>query len=164
MNRRSLASKLLTRAGSAVLCLCLLVAWGGASAQELRGEAGVEKSNAKPHAQRHAPKNSLEDRVKLLTKELDLDAKQQAELRKLLEGQRDQVKKVWDDTSLPAANRVGATQAISDRTGDAIRSMLNEEQKKKYNSAKPPRDATEGSPRPDVEYWMNPAKAKPGGQ
>lgn len=123
-------------------------------AQEKAAAPGAEAHRARHHA---GAGQGIEGRVKLLTQELDLDAKQQAELRKLLESQREQVRLVWNDTSLPAANRVGATRAISDRTADQIRAMLNEEQKKKYNSAKPPRDA-ESSPKPDVEYWMNPAK------
>ena len=45
------------------------------------------------------------------------DVKQQAQLRKLLEAQREQVMKVWADTTLAAANRVAATRAISDRRG-----------------------------------------------
>jgi hypothetical protein len=93
----------------------------------------------------------------MAAQELDLDAKQQAEVRKLLESQRDQVKRVWDDTAAPAANRIAATQAVSDRTGDAIRALLNDEQKKNFNSANPPRDA-ETSPRPNVEDWMNGGK------
>jgi hypothetical protein len=86
--------------------------------------------------------------------------KQQAQLRKLLEAQREQVIKVWADTTLAAANRVAATRAISEGTADQIRAMLNEEQKRKYNLAKPPRDAADGPARPDVEYWMNPTKPK----
>lgn len=140
-------------AGSIVLSTAIAQTPQG---QEKAAAPGAEA--ARQHAPHHAAAGQgLEDRVKLLTHELDLDAKQQGEMRKLLESQREQVRRVWNDSSLPAANRVGATRAISDRTGDQIRAMLNEEQRKKYNSAKPPRDA-ESSPRPDVEYWMNPAK------
>ena len=128
-------------------------------AQEKAAAPGAEA--ARHHAPHHAAAGQgIEDRVKLLTKELDLDVKQQAQLRKLLEAQREQVMKVWADTTLAAANRVAATRAISDGTADQIRAMLNEEQKKKYNLAKPPRDAAGGAARPDVEDWMNPAKPK----
>jgi hypothetical protein len=159
------------RPARALLCLGFALVWMNcvqANAAEQAAEAPKSEA-AKPdaaksgvprqHAPRHARGQTLDDRVKLLAKELDLDAKQQAEVRKLLEGQRDQVKRVWDDTAAPAANRIAATQAIGDKTGDAIRALLNEEQKKKYNSAKPPRDA-ETSPRPNVEDWMNGGKGR----
>ena len=96
----------------------------------------------------------------MLSKALDLDAKQQSELRKVLEDQREQVSRVWNDTSVPAAYRVSATQAITDKTADQIRALLREEQKKRYNPPKLPREAAPGSPRPSVEAWMNPAKAR----
>jgi hypothetical protein len=110
---------------------------------------------AQPKASRHHKGSSLEDRVKTLSRVLDLDAQQQLELSKVLEGQREQVNKVWNDPSLPASYRVVATQAISDKTADQIRALLNEEQRKKY---KPPRqhDSADASARPNVEDWMSP--------
>lgn len=98
---------------------------------------------------------SLEERVTMLSKALDLDARQQSQLRKVLEDQREQVSRVWSDTSVPAAYRVGTTQAISDKTADRIRALLNDEQRKRYNPPKPPREARPGSARPSVEAWMN---------
>jgi len=56
--------------------------------------------------------------------------------------------KVWNDTSLAAANRVSATRIISDRTADRIRAILTEEQKAKYNKARKPRAAGRIPPRP----------------
>jgi len=99
--------------------------------------------------------HTLEDRVSILTQWLSLDATQQTELRKVLQGQREQVRSLWSDTSVPAAYRISATQAISDKTGDQIRAMLNEVQKKKFNPPRPPRDETAASARPNVEDWMN---------
>jgi hypothetical protein len=93
---------------------------------------------------------SLEYRVRLLTRSLDLDPGQQARLRKLLEGQRDQLLRVRTDPVL--ADRQAAIKAILERTGDEIRAMLNDEQRKKYQ-AKLPRGDTRAS-QADVEYWM----------
>jgi len=78
----------------------------------------------------------------------------------VLEGQREQVRKVWSDASVPAAYRVSAIHAISDKTADQIRALLSEEQKKHYNPPKPPREAATGSSRPSVEAWMNQAKSR----
>lgn len=96
----------------------------------------------------------------MLSKSLDLDARQRSDLRKVLEDQREQVSRVWSDTSVPAAYRVSATQAISDRTADQIRALLNDEQRKRYNPPKPPHEATPGSARPSVDPWMEPDRAR----
>lgn len=112
------------------------------------------------HAQRHDANAGIDDRVNTLTKALNLDMTQQSELRKVLEGQREQVKRVWDDTTAPAAYRVSATHAISDKTADRIRALLNEEQRKKYNPSRPLHEATAGS-NPSVEEWMNKTQPKP---
>lgn len=119
---------------------------------EVQGASG--ESHARGAAHQHSG-HTLDDRVRILTQWLGLDATQQNELRKVLEGQREQVRSLWSDTSVPAAYRISATQAISDRTGDQIRAMLNEEQKKKFNPPRPPRDETAASARPNVEDWMD---------
>ena len=111
-------------------------------------------------APRHHSGSSLDDRVRILAKALDLDPKQQSELRQLLEAQREQVRKVWSDTSLPAANRISATRAISDKTADHIRALLSEEQQKKYNPRGQPHDAAPDSSSRTVEDWMQAAGPK----
>ena len=134
-------------------CACLIPAHAASESQDSSGKAPARQSP------RHHYGSSLDDRVRILSHALDLDAMQQSELRKVLEGQREQVKRIWSDISVPAAYRVIATQAMSDKTADQIRALLNEEQRKKY---KPPRqhDAADGSAKPSVEDWMNVAKPK----
>ena len=122
------------------------------------GQLDVDEA-PKHHASRHIAGQGLDDRVRLLSKALDLDASQQTELRKVLEGQREKVSRLWSDSSLPATYRISAMQAISDQTAEQIRVLLNEEQRKKYNAPRQ-RHAAEGSARPDVEAWMNAAKSK----
>jgi hypothetical protein len=100
---------------------------------------------------------SLDHRIKVLTKALDLDARQQAELRKILERQRDTVRKIWSDGSLMPSERGPATHAVGDRTADDIRAILNDEQRAKYNPPKPP---ASDSGAPDVEGWMKATRDK----
>lgn len=88
----------------------------------------------------------LERRVALLARELDLDAAQKFKLRSLLEGQREQVVRVWQDESVPGALRVARTQAISERTEDAIRAVLTDAQRQKYFKPRPDRGAIGGTP------------------
>ena len=92
---------------------------------------------------------------------IELDARQQSELRKALEDQRDQMTRVWSDAAVPAAYRVSATQAIADQTSDRIRALLNEEQRKRYNAPRPKNGLTPGTARPSVEAWMYPDQARP---
>lgn len=146
--------------GRAALLVPVLMAGCVISAQaatELSGSAGEAPVRQVP---RHDSRSSLDERIRILSKRLDLDATQQSELRALLEGQRDRVMRVWSDTSLPAAYRISATQAISDKTADRIRALLNEEQRKKFNPPRPARDAAAGSAQPSVEDWMNATEQK----
>ena len=101
-----------------------------------------------------AAANSLDKRTALYTKMLGLDAAQQAKLRQLLVEQREAVRRAWADPKLLPAERVPATRAIEERTGDRIRDLLNDEQKKKYNPPKPPAPPTPDSGAPNVEAWM----------
>ena len=103
---------------------------------------------------------TLDHRVKVLTKALDLDARQQVELRRIFESQRTAVKSVWSNPALLPAERVPATHAIENRTADQIRGILNDEQKKKYNPPKPPPAPTAESGAPDVGAWMEKTRAK----
>ncbi len=101
-----------------------------------------------------AQRSGLASRVQLMTKELDLDVRQQTELKTILEAQRSEVARVWSDPSVPSAVRVGATQAIGERTADRIRAMLSDEQRKKYIQPRQ-HEAPVGAPGGDVQTWMS---------
>jgi hypothetical protein len=128
---------------------------GGQEVPEGPGAAPGSGRPATGHAGQHRHEGAtLEDRVRALTLGLELDAAQQAALRKVLLNQREQVMKVWSDPSpVPAAYRIAAVKAITDHTADQIRALLNEEQRKKYNP--PRRPSQEAEPRPDVAAWMD---------
>ncbi len=112
------------------------------------------------HAPRRAVDRGIERRVRFLTKVLELDPRQQAELRSLLQRQREQIRRVWSDPSLSAADHVGATRAILDATASRIRALLTEEQRKRYPAPRSPR-APSPAP-PDVEYWLRLTERKGG--
>lgn len=102
---------------------------------------------------------TLEGRVMLMAKELDLNAAQQAQVTKLLQAQRQQVAAAWSDASVPAALRVNRTQVIGDRTADQIRALLNDTQREKYIKPRV-RDATVGAAGASLESWTAPGKAR----
>jgi len=142
-----------------IALLVLAVTGSGLMPAQAAGEGRLAAIEA---AQGQAPRKhkarGLEGRVKVLSKALNLDARQQLELQKILQRHREQVMKVWSDTSVAPAHRVLATQAIGDKTTDQIRALLNDEQKKRYN---PPRQAHEAAgSSPSVEDWMNQGKLK----
>ncbi len=71
-------------------------------------------------------------RIKTLAAQLGLDPKQQAGVRRILVSQREQVLRVWRDTSVPPDDRVSVTRAIIESSAGQIRALLTEEQKAKY--------------------------------
>jgi hypothetical protein len=88
----------------------------------------------------------LERRIALLARELDLDGTQQLKVKALLEGQREQIVRVWQDESVPGALRVARTQAISERTEDGIRALLADPQRQKYLKPRTDRVTMGGTP------------------
>jgi hypothetical protein len=102
--------------------------------------------------------SALDSRVQLLSKELDLDARQQAEVRGILLRQKAEVSQVWSDEATPAAIRVAATRAIVDKTADRIRAVLNDEQREKYIKPLPP-EARETNPA-DLESYLQTTRPK----
>jgi len=100
---------------------------------------------------------ALERRIRLLARELDLNASQQESVRHILEDQQAQVRAVLSDPRVAPTQRGAAIGAIQERTADQIRSVLTEEQKQKYHKAKP---ISAGSQHPDVQTWLDVANGK----
>lgn len=146
-----------SRSGFPSICLAAVACFWCLAAQTGRAADEIDAAVAPPAApaQQHLP--ALEQRITLMSTELGLDEPQRAELRRILINQRMQIMRLWSDTSVPAASRVGATRVLSERTGDQIRALLNEEQKAKYNRPRKPRDAAADPGARSVEDWMNAA-------
>jgi hypothetical protein len=118
-----------------------------------KNAAAVSKPPLLPRGQR----SGLDKRVATLAKALDLDARQQAALRKVLQDQREQVQRIWLDESASPADRITAMRQVSMHTAGRIRGLLNEDQRKKYD---PPAQADPGKTigGAHVEDWMNGGK------
>jgi hypothetical protein len=95
---------------------------------------------------------TLERRVEALSKGLELNARQRAQLLNILEAQRAAVTKIWSDAGLSPAERAPATRAVEQHTADQIRSILNPKQRERYN---PPKPESAKQPSPDVGKWMD---------
>jgi len=115
-------------------------------------------SNDRPRV-RTRTRGSLNDRVREMTRALDLNPGQQAKLREILEEQRAQIEKVWNDPAIAPSNRTAVTAKIGGQTSDRIRAMLSDEQKKRYS---PPKQAGQrpSSGTPSVEEWMSKTRSK----
>lgn len=109
-------------------------------------------SSAPAVAQRgHRP--TIDDRVKVLARNLDLNEAQQAAVKKILEQRQQETLRIRQDTSISGGARIERFRALQDRTVERIRAVLNEEQKKKYD----PLAVRRVTPAPDqknVEDWL----------
>jgi hypothetical protein len=133
----------------------LLCALGAAHAEEPGPSASTAAGSAavRSHSPR-TPTSTLDSRIELMAKELDLDASQQAKLKSILLAHRAEVTKAWSDPAVPAAVRIATTQAASEKTAERIRGVLNDQQREKYAKAHQ-HDAPVGAPGGDVLKWMH---------
>lgn len=115
--------------------------------------AGGEVQGAPARVQASAT-SALDRRIALIARELDLDATQQLKVRALLEGQREQIVKVWQDESVSGALRVARTQAITEHTEDGIRALLTDAQRQKYHKARTDRPAN-GATSDDLATYVD---------
>jgi hypothetical protein len=160
------SARILARAGLAALAASVMVA-GGALADEAPAAAAPAatvpppaRTAATARTAQPATAGTIEHRVAVLAKALDLDAKQKTELRRILERQREDVRRIWSNTALLPAERAPATRAAADRTADEIRGILNDEQKQRYNPPKPPAPPPGESGPPNVAAWMDATRPK----
>lgn len=150
-------SDLAKLASALMVCLCLCVPLARAAT-----DSTATDSNAAPppsRAMRRGGASAIEKRVNVFAKVLALDSAQQAQLRKILMTQRETVLKIWSDKTLSPVERAPATLAAQRRTGDEIRAILNEEQRKKYNADKPATAPEQGDKR-SVEQWLDATRPK----
>jgi hypothetical protein len=140
-----------SRVGLGRLLVGFVLLAGGLASAGNEIPAGAVRPDQARHA---AAPSALDRRVEALSKALGLDVEQKLQLYKILVSQREQVRQIWNDETRPSAYRIVATQTASNKAGDAIRAMLSEEQKQKYNLSQPPPEARVDSARPNVAQWM----------
>jgi hypothetical protein len=152
--RKSMCDRL-----ASIAAIMLVAAGSSAAAAEPALDQSAGDTVARPPtatpvarpAARVRTDGSLQHRVDVLSTALQLDARQRALLVSILASQRQAVSKIWSDPALLPAERTPATRAVEERTADQIRAILSEEQRRRYNPAKPQGAAP---PLPNVEDWM----------
>jgi hypothetical protein len=105
-------------------------------------------------APRRDRKVNFDDQLKNLAKNLNLDQEQQAAIKRILERRQQEILRIMHNSLGP--DGIGRLQALQIATAEQIRSVLNDEQKKKYNALAPHPPQT--SPQPDLEDWMKATK------
>jgi hypothetical protein len=136
---------------------CLMALWsslafgaGFQSEVDQAHEQIVKKEVAVVHGTRRP---TLNDRVKAMAAALGLTEPQQAALTKILEERQEATLRLRRDTSIPGSIRIERFRYLQDQTVLRIRSILNEEQKKKYD----PLAARKIEPSPQersVDDWL----------
>jgi len=137
-----------------LIVLACLIIFSTAEILSNQNQSAIVKATV-PKTKHPNKGSTLDNRVKMLSKGLGLNIKQEAELKKVLEWQRDQIKALWHNTSIPAEYRISMTRSIGDKTADQIRALLNNEQRKKYLAPKPQEILEQKPVKRSVEEWMN---------
>jgi hypothetical protein len=95
----------------------------------------------------------LDERVKVLAKNLNLSETQQSAVKEILEQRQQETLRIRLDRSISGEARFQRFRALQDHTVQRIRAVLNEEQRKKYD----PLAVRRIQPSPDrrsVDDWL----------
>jgi len=149
MQRRASHS---SRLGGILLLILTLPAWLHSPPVLAAGQASGSDGTARQTRGRYKGL-SLDDQVKRLAKALDLSETQQSEVKRILERQQEQGRRMMRDPSFSAMDSVSKVHALQEETVREIRAVLNDEQKKKYAPLAPSR-APRTSPQPSVDDWL----------
>ena len=103
------------------------------------------------HTPRRYRRLSVDDQVKGLARNLDLNDAQQSAVKRILERRQQETVRIWRESS--GNGRISQFRALQEHTAVQIRAVLNDEQKKKYNPFGQ-RTPQQTSPQPSVEDWI----------
>jgi hypothetical protein len=120
-------------AGRAFLRLALVLPILLPGAPLVAQAAGAASSARQTQTHRSRRRPTLDDRVKVLAKNLELNEAQQIAVKKILEQRQQEALRIRLDPSISGGARIEQFRALQDNTVLRIRAVLNEEQKKKYD-------------------------------
>lgn len=106
--------------------LAMAVVLGGVTAYAQMGAAGT----ADGHGQRQPM--SADQRLQMMTQQLNLGADQQEQIKPILENESQQMQALRSDTALSQQDRMSKMQAIRKDTASQIKPILNPDQQTKY--------------------------------
>ena len=148
-NKKSVATMWICsgRAFLGLVLVSMILPPGAPVAAQVAGAtnpAGQNRTHRRP---------SIDDRIKILAKNLDLNEAQQSAVKRILEQRQQETLLLRLDPSITGNARIERFRALQDIAVERIRAVLNEEQRKKYDPL-----AVRGiPPAPDqrsVEDWL----------
>jgi hypothetical protein len=104
------------------------------------GTPGATTPGAAPSAQpEQAPppqpgRPSIDDQVKMLTQELNLNTDQQAKLKNILEDQHQQAMTFVNDNTISREDKIQKIRVLREATITKARGIMNDDQKKKLDA------------------------------
>ena len=94
--------------------------------------AQLDMGQGQEAGQGHGPM-SADQRLQMMTKQLNLTADQQQKIKPKLENESQQMQTLRQDTSLSQAERMSKMQQIRQSTNEQIKSALNPDQQQKFD-------------------------------
>lgn len=114
--------------------LTLGLAGGAAFAQD-QTQTTPETNNTNAMPMHHHRRMMNSDRqLKRMTKQLDLSADQQSQIKPILASQHEQMQQLWQDKTMSKEDRQQKMSAIHQDTNEKVEAVLNDTQKQKYEA------------------------------
>jgi Spy/CpxP family protein refolding chaperone len=101
----------------------------------------------------HYKRPTLDDRIAVLSKNLELTDAQRSAVKKILEQRQQQTVRIRESEA-PGNVRIEQFRALQERTVAQIRAVLTDEQKKKYDPLLPRTRPAPSTPQRSVEDWI----------
>ena len=115
------------------------------SAQSQASHAATYHSNRR--------RSVIDERVKQFAASLNLNEAQQAAVKKILEQRQAEILRIRTDSAMSGSQRMERLHLLQDQTVEKIRSVLNDEQKKRYDPLAV-RKVPPSSDQKSVEDWL----------
>ncbi len=122
-----------------LVVLCAAVVFSLAAVAQDQGAPGGQ-----PQARRGPM--SAQDRLDMMSKELNLTDDQKAKIKPILDNEQKQVQDLRADTSLSREDMMTKRRDIMKKTNDDIKAVLNDDQKKKFDEMMQRRRGPGGPP------------------
>lgn len=112
----------------------------------------AEAANPREPAAHRYRRPTVDDRIKVLAKSLDLSEAQQSAVKRILEKRQQETLRIRHDPSISGSTRIDQFRILQDRTVEEIRAVLSEEQKQKYDPFASRK--IQQAPERSVEDWL----------
>lgn len=150
-HNKTFAAMLRNCCGRACLSLALVSPILLSGAPVVAQVAGAASPARQTHDGHRGP--TIDERVKVFAKNLDLNETQQAAVKGILEQRQQETLRIRLDPSIAGGARIARFRALQESTVERIRALLNDEQRKNYDPLAPRRIQPAPQQR-SVEDWL----------